>query len=103
MSLADVVTRTLKKNGELASLQWTDADFLADSSDAAIELYVLIQTKSFSIGNGGWEKRLTAILPATARDVAGATLTVRGQTHTITKLDATYKRDQLVMQEVLLS
>lgn len=96
------VERILKKLGQQVTITWTSRAAGASAS-TTLTLYVLIEARNVSIGDGKWDLKLVATLPRTERDLNGATLTTQsGKTYNVTTYNQTLAGSETAMQEVIL-
>lgn len=103
-NLGPQVEKLIKKVGEPVKINRPGRAYGAGDK-TVLSTNAIVESKSVSIGDGKWDNALTATLPATERDLNGATLTrVRtGEKYTIKAYQKDYAFGYVTSQEVILT
>ncbi|MEV4934141.1 hypothetical protein [Sphingobium sp. LSP13-1-1.1] len=97
------VERTLKRLGEPVTIQHPSDSFYANAS-GPVDTYAIIDSQNVSAGEGKWDRKLVATLPALGIELNGAQLTRKntGEKFTVSVYEKTYAGGNVAMQEVVL-
>jgi hypothetical protein len=96
------IAKILKTVGESVTLSWPSRAF-GEDENKKLSTVAYIETATVAIGEGKWDRKLVATMPATKRDLKGAILTRKdGTTYKVQEYEKSTLAGTTLYQEVIL-